>query len=415
MTTSSTSPVKVDVARLAAAVDQLGRIGALPGGGIIRPQYSPSWREAQDQVAALMRDAGLEVREDAVGNVFGKLAGSNGGPSILTGSHVDTVAYGGAFDGILGVLSAIAAVEAVAQETGRPRRTIEVVSLCEEEGSRFHGNYFGTRAILGMLEVHEPDRLVDAEGTTLADAARSVGLDPQKFAEARRDDLALFLELHIEQGRVLVDSGVDIGIVEVITGVAWLEVEVQGHTDHAGATAMTDRIDAFQGAARMAVAVEGVALQQGPPAVATTGKVTVYPGGANIVPGRVDFSVDVRHPDPAVLGQLIETIRERCEAVATERALKVDVTVAKHTPPLRLDAGLGVVLREAADALGASSRYMPSGAGHDSQTMGTKIPSAMLFVPSVGGRSHSPAEYSTPEDCARGASVLATALRSLAW
>lgn len=408
-------PVRVEQERLEGFVTRLARVGAQPGGGIIRPQYSPAWREAQDSVAAFMRDAGLQVREDAVGNVFGRLVGDDDSQTVLTGSHIDTVTFGGAYDGALGVLSGIAAVEAVARDAGRPRRSVEVVSLCEEEGSRYHGNYFGTRAILGMVAADEPDRLVDADGVSLAQAARSVGLDPERFGEARREDLALFLELHIEQGRTLVDAGVEVGIVTVINGVAWLEVAVQGRTDHAGATAMTDRLDALQGAVRMAVAVEGVALEQGHPAVATTGVVRVHPGGANIVPGRAEFSIDVRHPEASVLEAMIATIRERCEKVAAERGLGLELEVVKHTPPHALDEELAAVLRDAAAACGASSRDMPSGAGHDSQTMGTRIPSAMVFVPSVDGRSHSPAEYSTPEDCARGASVLATALRSIAW
>lgn len=408
-------PVHVDEERLDGLVVRLGEVGAHPDGGIVRTQYSPAWREAQDLVAQLMREAGLTVREDAVGNVFGRLEGDGSAGTLLTGSHVDTVLHGGAYDGALGVLAGIAAAEAAATAGGRPRRAVEVVSLCEEEGSRFHANFFGTRAILGVVDPDEPDRLVDADGVTLADAARSVGLDPATFAQARRDDLDLFLELHIEQGRTLVDSGTDVGVVDVITGLKWLEVEVQGSTDHAGATAMADRHDALQGAARMAAAVESVVTEQGHPAVGTVGVMRVQPGGANIVPGRVGFTVDLRHPDPTVLERLEAAVRERCRSVADDRRLDVAVTLVKDTPPHGLDAGLRTVLRDAADACGASWRDLPSGAGHDSQTMATRVPTAMVFVPSVDGRSHSPAEYSRPSDCARGASVLATALRALAW
>ncbi len=415
MTRGATTPVRVDSSRLNSWVERLAQAGSQAGGGIIRPLYSSAWREAQDLVAAMMTDAGLTVREDAVGNVFGRLAGDSDGPVLLTGSHIDTVVLGGAYDGALGVLSAIAAVEACAAASGRPRRPVEVVSLCEEESSRFHANYLGTRAILGLVGAEEPERLVDAEGVTLADAARSVGLDPARFGEARREDFDAFLELHIEQGRTLVDSGVDVGIVDVITGFSWLGVVVDGRTDHAGATAMTDRLDALQGAARMITAVEGVALAAGHPAVATTGVVRVHPGGANIVPGRVEFTVDVRHPDSSVLDEMVATMRAECERIALDRRLEVGVEVLKHTPPHHLDADLRAALQRAADACGATSRDLPSGAGHDSQTMGTRVPAAMLFVPSIGGRSHSPAEYSTPEDCARGASVLATALHGLAW
>jgi len=415
MSDSAAAPVQVDETRLTPLIEKLGRIGAQTGGGIIRPLYSPAWREAQDLVAVMMRDAGLSVREDAVGNVFGRLPGEVDGPVLLTGSHIDTVVHGGAYDGALGVLSAIAAVEACAAAAGTPRHTVEVVSLCEEESSRFHSNYFGTRSILGLVEADEPERLTDPDGVTLAEAARSVGLDPTRFGEARRDDFDTFLELHIEQGRTLVDAGVEIGVVDVITGFVWLEVVVDGRTDHAGATAMTNRRDALQAAARMVAAVEGVALAEGHPAVATTGVVQVHPGGSNIVPGRVVFTIDTRHPDPSVLERMVTAMREQCENVAADREVEVSVRLLKETAPHELDASLRTVLRQAAETCGASWRDLPSGAGHDSQTMGTRVAAAMLFVPSVDGRSHSPAEYSTPQDCARGASVLATALSTLAW
>ena len=415
MTTNPGAEVHVDEARLSSLVERLGRVGAHSGGGIIRPLYSPPWREAQHLVAEMMRDAGLTVREDAVGNVFGRLVGDTAGPVLMTGSHIDTVVHGGAYDGALGVLSAIVAVQACAAAGGTPRRTVEVVSLCEEESSRFHANYFGTRSILGLVAEDEPTQLVDLDGVTLAEAARSVGLDPTRFGEARREDFDTFLELHIEQGRTLIDSGVEIGVVDIITGFVWLEVVVEGRTDHAGATAMANRRDALQAAARMVTAVEGVAVAEGHPAVATTGMVRVHPGGANIVPGRVEFTIDVRHPELDVLDRMVTAMREECAAVATEREVQVSLVLVKKTPPHTLDVGLRAVLGQAADTCGATWRELPSGAGHDSQTMGTRVAAAMLFVPSVDGRSHSPAEYSTPHDCARGASVLATALRLLAW
>jgi allantoate deiminase len=408
--------VAVDEARLTEMVRRLGGIGRLPaGGGIERPMYSNAWREAQDCVGQFMRDARLEVREDAVGNVFGRLPGIEDSNCVLTGSHIDTVTHGGAYDGALGILSGIAALEALARSAGSPRSTVEVVSLCEEEGSRFHANFFGTRSILGMVDQHEAERLVDVDGITLAEAARSVGLDPNCFDEARREDLAAFVELHIEQSRKLQDLGVDVGVVDVISGLIGLEITVEGSPDHAGATAMVNRRDALQGAARLAIAVDEVAIAQGAPAVATIGVMRVEPGGVNIVPGRVLFTVDMRHPDSTVLGRMTDAIRQRCAAVAAQRELTVGIEIVEDIPPHSLDPTLRAVLRDAAKKCDASWTDLPSGAAHDSQTMGTRVPAAMVFVPSVDGRSHSPAEYSRPEDCARGASVLATALHAIAW
>ena len=407
--------VNVSAARLAELVERLGAIGAQPGGGIIRHQYSESWVQAQDFVAELMAESGLVVRRDAVGNVYGRLPGRDDSRTILTGSHIDAVVMGGAFDGALGVLSAVTALETLAREHGRPERSVEAVSLCEEEGGRFHANYFGTRAILGLIGAKEAEQLVDRDGISLGEAARSVGLDPGRFGEAQRDDLDAFLELHIEQGRTLVDAGIDVGVVDVITGLSWLEVTVTGRVDHAGATAMHDRLDAFQGAAVMARAVDRVVKAQGAPAVGTVGAVHVWPNATNIVPGSVEFSVDVRYPDELVLASLVESITQDCQRIAEESGLTVQLDIVKQVPPLRLERSLSAVLEEAAGRCGASSRILPSGAGHDSQVMGHEVPTAMLFIPSVDGRSHSPAEYSTPEDCGRGASVLATALHALAW
>ena len=408
--------VRVDQSHLEEMIDRLGRVGRVPSTqGIVRPVYSSAWREAQTLVSEFMRDAGLTVREDAVGNVFGRLDGVDDSTCVLTGSHIDTVISGGAYDGALGVVAGISALAALAHEPERPRTAVEVVSLCEEEGSRFHANFFGTRSILGMVTADEVEQLVDQEGISLLEAGRSVAVDVGRFAEARRDDVTTFLELHIEQGRRLQDLGVDVGIVDVISGLAWLEVTVEGSTDHAGATAMAHRRDAFQAAARMAIAAEEAAIKHGPPAVTTTGIVHVEPGGANIVPGTVRFTVDVRHPDAVTLARLVDDIRDRCAAVAAEREVEVEVKLVKDTPPHDLDAGLRTLLREAASRCGSSWVDLSSGAGHDSQTMGTRIPTAMVFVPSVEGRSHSPAEFSRPEDCARGASVLATALHALAW
>lgn len=408
--------VRVDESRLRQFVEELGQVGRTPGGGIDRTLYSPTWKRAQELVGSFMEEAVLEVRHDAVGNVFGRLQGEEDGDCILTGSHIDSVKNGGAYDGALGVLSGIAALEVLAHEFGPPRQSVEVVSLCEEEGSRFNANYYGTRSILGMVTEDEPTQLVDSKGVSLAEAAASVGLDAGRFSEARRNDLAMFLELHIEQSRTLQDTGTNVGIVDTISGVVWLQVAVKGRTDHAGATAMTDRRDALQGAARMAIAVEALVATEGPPLVATTGVMDVYPGGVNIVPGRADFAVDVRHPDTANLDTMVEKIRSECGRVATERGIEVEINTIKNTPPPHtLDPDLRQVLAASAEACGLSWRSLPSGAGHDSQTMGTRIPTAMIFVPSVDGRSRSPAEYSTPTDCARGASVLATSLRALAW
>lgn len=409
----STETIHVDEQRLGSYVTELGRIGESPDGGLFRFQYDAAWQRARDTLLEWMREAGLQTRVDAVGNVFGRLQGSGDGV-VLTGSHVDTVPSGGRYDGALGVVGGLAAL-AELRSLGTPVRTLEVVALCEEESSRFPGNFFGTRAMLGLIGADEPNRLVDADGVTLGEAMRGADLDPDAVGTAARSDLVAFLELHIEQGRVLADEGVDVGLVEVIPGIAWETITVRGRQDHAGATPMDLRADAVQAAAQMAREITALAEREGRPAVATTGRWTVEPGWPSIVPGLAQFSLDLRHPDLSVRDRLLDGVHRICAAVAQQHGVQVGIERDKDELPATMDAGLLDVCQAAADSCGASWKRMPSGAGHDSQLMATRVPTGMVFVPSVEGRSHTPAEYTAPEDCVRGASVLATALHRLAY
>lgn len=413
MSTTHADAVVVDEDRLGTYIEQLGRIGEAADGGLYRFQYDDAWQQARDTLLQWMREVGLQTRVDAVGNVFGRLQGHGDGV-IFTGSHVDTVPSGGRYDGALGVVGGLAALAAL-RDRGTPTRTLEVVALCEEESSRFAANFFGTRAMLGLIGPEEPDRLVDRDGVTLAEAMRAAGLDPAAVGTAARQDLEAFLELHIEQGRVLADEGVDVGLVEVIPAIAWETITVHGRQDHAGATPMDLRRDAFQAAAEMAREITSLVEREGRPAVATTGRWTVEPGQPSIVPGRVEFSLDLRHPELPVRDRLLGGVHDICTSVAARRGVEVTIVRDKDEEPATLDEALLDVCRRAAESCGATWRRMPSGAGHDSQLMATRVPTAMVFVPSVEGRSHSPAEYTTLADCARGASVLATALHRLAY
>ena len=287
--------------------------------------------------------------------------------------------------------------------------------MCEEEGSRFAAHCWGTRGILGLIEPSGLDELRDEQGLTIADAMRAVGLPPERYREAIRTDLEAFLELHIEQGRILFDEGIDLGIVTAITGLQRSYITVKGRADHAGTTPMDLRCDALQGAAHMALAITHLVEQTGRPAVVTMGKWDVKPGAVNVVPGEVSFSVDLRHPEEEAPQRLAASIRAQCEAIAQERNLSISIEVTGKSLPRKMDAQLQTQLVTAAEACGASWKWLPSGAGHDSQIMARYLPTAMLFVPSVEGRSHSAAEYTTAEEASRGASVLATALASMAY
>lgn len=400
---------------MASYVERLGRCGEQVNGGLIRPQYGEAWVEAHHVLTELMTGAGLEVHKDAVGNIFGTVHGTDDQRVILTGSHIDTVYLGGKYDGALGVLAGIAALDTLQSQFGRPLKTMQVVGLCEEEASRFHGNFFGTRAILGLVKKAEMDELVDPDGVSLGQAMRTIGLDPARVAEARRNDIDAFLELHIEQGRGLEDANIDIGVVTTITSLAWLDYTVTGRADHAGTTALRHRQDAMVAAAEMALSVRRIAEEVGEPAVATTGRWTIRPNGANIVPAEVVFTVDLRHPDEAVLEQMKDDMAVQCEAIAEARHVRAAVRTVKQEPASPTNPDLQTVLADAADTCNATWRLMNSGAGHDSQLMARHLPTAMLFVPSRDGRSHSAAEHTTAEASAKGARVLAAAMRTLAY
>lgn len=411
----SSKPVRIDASLLSMYIEALGAIGWQPQGGIVRPVYSPTWVQAREQLAEWMRAADLEVYGDAAGNLFGRLRGSEEGGTLLTGSHLDTVPFGGKFDGALGVLAGLVALQALREQAGQPRRSLEVVALCEEEGSRFQAHYWGTRAMLGLIEADELERLRDEGGMSIAQAMRDAGLAPERYREAVRGDLEAFLELHIEQGRVLYEERIQLGVVEAIVGLHHRQVTVRGRADHAGTTPMDMRRDALLGAAHMAIEITRLVEQEGRPAVVTLGTWSVKPGAVNVVPGEVSFSIDARHPDEGTKQCLVAAMLTRCETIARERGLALASEITQESRPSQMDAALRSVLVQAAQICGASWKAMPSGAGHDSQEMARHLPTAMLFVPSLEGRSHSAAEYTSPQDAARGATVLATALYQLAY
>jgi allantoate deiminase len=405
----------IDRDELETLVDALGHIGSLSSGGLFRPVYGEAWQEALASLQLWASERGLVTYRDAVGNCYARLDGSEPGDSILTGSHIDTVRSGGRYDGALGVISGLLALAALKKQVGRPRKTLELVALCEEEGSRFHANFLGSRAITGLLTADELDRITDADGTTIASAMAQVDLDPARLAEARRDDIGTYIELHIEQGRVLQDLGLPLGIVHTITGIRHFEMAVTGRVDHAGTTPMRLRRDAGLAAAEMMLAAARAADQVGAPAVATVGQLELGPGAINIVPGSAHFTMDARHPDANQLGHLVRAIETSSADIAEIRQVELTITPLVDVPPAPMNSALMQTLRESAAHCGLEFHEMPSGAGHDAQIMATRFPSAMLFVPSRDGRSHCPEEYTAPDDAVRGVDVLAEALRKLAY
>lgn len=406
-------PVAIDSALVARYLDQLADIGRLETGGVWRPVYSAAWDQARQAVRGWLHDAGLAVRDDAVGNIFGRLPGRDVGPVVMVGSHIDSVYAGGKFDGPLGVVGAIAAVRALRNAGHQPKQPIDVFVSCEEEDSRFICDFWGSRALLGTIGPDEARTIHDPEGVAIGDAMRSFGLDPDRIPKAIRTDIGAFLELHIEQGPVLDREGIDLGIVEAITGLNRTRVQVRGRADHAGTTPMALRADALLASAAMVVAVRRIASDFGEPARATVGTMTARPNQPNIVAGEVDLVVDSRHPNRDTQSALVRAIHDACTNVAASSGVDVDLTLLVDQPPTLMDPTLLSAIETTFRRHSWSFRRMVSGAGHDSQILGRQIPTAMIFVPSRDGRSHSPVEYTSPEQVSRGVQALAETLQAI--
>jgi ureidoglycolate amidohydrolase len=404
--------------RLHARIAELATFNDDPAaGGITREIYTPTYGRALDRVIAWMREAGLETRLDAVGNLYGSWAGSDADAArVLTGSHVDTTLNAGAYDGVLGVLGAIEAIEALRAAGFTPTRTIEVIAWAGEE-PRFGTGCVGSRCATGELERADLDRLADRDGVTMAEALREAGFDPDALADAVVDPRTVhaLVELHIEQAIVLETHGEPIGVVEAIAAPHDFRLTFEGAATHAGATPMALRHDALVGAAEAIVAVERIArASSSGTTVGTVGVVRALPGAINVVPGTVTLDVDIRDSDEAAREAVVAKIADSARAIGAARELEVSVQeIVTDTPvtcsPAVIDASVA-----ATEALGLPFRRMTSGAYHDAMIMGRRVPVGMIFVPSRGGVSHHPDEYTAPAELDRGVAVLAGTLERLA-
>ena len=395
-------------------VTRMRRHGAGRDGSVTRLLYTPAWEAGMEELERWFDAAGLQVRTDAVGSRFARLAGSRPGV-VLSGSHVDSVVSGGAFDGILGVIMAACAIRWLGTRLGSPVQTLEVFANCEEESSRFAGNFWGSRALSGRIDEDELDRLTDSDGVNIGDAMRSCGLDPTRVAEARRDDLEAYIEPHIEQGPVLDKAGDDIAVVDRIVCIRGLTVVLTGAAGHAGTIPISLRHDALAGAAEAVLGAERLAKETGAAAVATVGSMEVSPGGFNQVPGAARFTLDFRHPDDPVVDEMETALRRLLAEIAASRGLELHVEHRLGQPGMRFDERLCAVLEAACVDVGVRWRRMPSAAGHDAQLIGKLCPAAMLFVPSKNGHSHRPDEETDLSHIIKGVEVLVQTLFRLAY
>ena len=404
-----------DARRIEALIEGIDRFNATPGQGTTRLTYSPDYAQARNFVASQMVEAGLAVREDAVGNVFGRIEGTRPDLApILVGSHLDSVPHGGRFDGPAGVVAGIETAFLFRDLGLRPERPVEVIAMIEEEGARFGGGLFGSRLLTGQVDPATLEDLRDDDGISAAQAMREYGLDPSRAGQAALAPGAVhaFLELHIEQGPVLEAEGRDIAIVDRIVGLAQLKVTVRGRAGHAGTTPMDQRRDALVGAVGILSHLPDLARQLGRDSVLTVGKMEVLPGGANVIPDHVWFTVDLRAPAEADVLQLIDMVRATA-AHAQGNGLTCTVEQQLYAAPTPLSGQIHAALTGQADALGVSHRVMVSGAGHDAMIMAGVAPTGLIFVPSRGGISHAPEEWTDYAQLARGIDVIFATIRQM--
>ena len=393
-------------ARVMARCDRLAACTEEPG-TITRSYGSPALGEAMALVEGWMREAGLETRRDAVGNLLGRLpAADPDAPVLVLGSHLDSVRDAGRYDGPLGVLTAVEAVGRVAASGRRRATALEVAAFADEEGLRFQTAYLGSRGYAGSFDPSHLD-LVDAAGVSLREACSAAGGDPEALSSGAPPptDLAGYVEVHIEQGPALERLGAPLAVVSAIAGQSRIGVTFTGEAGHAGTVAMDLRRDALLGAAELALAAEALAFGL-PELVATVGELVVSPGASNVIPGGVRLSLDVRSPADRTRETAVATLHRRARAIAAQRGLDLSWRAGHGNPAVPMDPALSTRLADAVAAAGFPVHHLPSGAGHDAVVLAAVCPVAMLFVRCKGGISHNPAEAVAEADVAAALAVV---------
>jgi ureidoglycolate amidohydrolase len=413
----------VDQARLVAELDALAAISdpafastGSAAGAVTRVVFTETDLRARAWVKARCVEAGLTVWEDAVGNTFARLDGSDRQLApIATGSHIDAIPHAGRFDGTVGVLGGLEAIRAVIASGVRPARAIDLIVFTSEEPTRFGIGCLGSRLLSGTLDTEAGTRLKDRDGRALDEVRRAAGFKGPLSSVARAPGAyAAFVELHIEQGPLLERGHIDLGVVTAIAAPAGMTLTIDGEGGHAGAVLMPDRRDAFAAAAEMVLAVESAAKATAAiDTVATCGVCEIFPGAVNSIPSRVRLELDVRDIDGERRNRVLETILDSCKAIAERRHVQLARTIVNADAPATCAAEIVDALSGACEARGWSSERMISRAYHDSLFMARIAPTAMLFIPCRNGVSHRPDEYASPDAIARGATVLADALATL--
>jgi len=400
--------------RLWATLQKLGEFGKNPEGGVSRVGFTQADLDGRAYVIGLMREAGLTVRVDPAGNIFGRRAGSEKLPVMLFGSHIDSVPHGGNYDGDVGSLGAIEVIRALNDEHLTSRHPLEVVIWTNEEGGRFYAGLFGSSAAAGILPADIAARQ-DEKGEKLSDWLSRMGGDASRIADAKiaPGSVAAYLELHIEQGAVLEEAKIPIGVVTGIVSISLRTCTAAGFANHAGTTPMNRRRDALTAASRAVLAVRDEIRSESGRQVGTVGWMKVEPGASNVIPGRVTFTVELRDLSTEKIGRIASSILKRFDEIGRQENVQISCGPPDLLAPALTAPAFQEAIRSSAHEAGLATLDMPSGAGHDAQNAARFAPTGMIFVPSQGGISHSPFEYTSPEQVANGAEVLYRSLLKL--
>ncbi|SDH97465.1 allantoate deiminase [Propionivibrio dicarboxylicus] len=406
--------MNIEVAEVRQTLEWLSSISDETGPGTTRLLYSPSWLTAQKALKEKFESLGMECRFDAVGNLFGTLVGSESPErKIATGSHVDTVVRGGKLDGQLGIFGGYLAVKHLLETCGRPKKSLEIISMAEEEGSRFPYVFWGSKNIFGLARPEDVTHLKDGQGVGFVDAMRGCGFD---FGDGKvKDDLDAFIELHIEQGNFLEEENVTVGVVNSIVGQKRYNITLRGEANHAGTTLMRYRKDTVECLSRIVVHCLDKAKAAGDPLVLTFGKVVPKPNTVNVVPGETLFTMDCRHTDAAFLQAFTAELEADMKAIAAKAGIDIEIDNWMNEKPVSMDANVVSIIERVCRARQLNYKVMHSGAGHDSQIFAPRVPTGMIFVPSIKGISHNPAEDTKLEDLCEGIKALAYTLHELAY
>jgi N-carbamoyl-L-amino-acid hydrolase len=395
----------IDRQRLWASLMEMAKIGATEKGGVNRQALTDLDRQGRDLFVRWCEEAGCSVRIDKMGNIFARRPGRDDGLApVMTGSHLDTQPTGGKYDGVFGVLAGLEVVRSLNDLNYETRRPVEVAVWTNEEGCRFAPAMIGSGVFTGVFTLAEAHGTTDADGKSMAEELARIGYLGE--AEMGGREIAAFFEAHIEQGPILEVEGKTVGIVQGAQGQRWFDVTVTGQEAHAGPTPMRVRRDALFGAGRMVDLVNRIGLDNQPGACATVGQLEVTPNSRNTIPGRVDFTIDFRHPDAETLAAMKTALESGAAGIAAEIGLELELEEIWYQPPIVFDPDCVAAVAKGAAEAGYSAMEIVSGAGHDACNVSTVAPTAMIFVPCEGGISHNEIEAATAEDCAAGCNVL---------